>query len=68
MPTTVPKILSFLGFTGFYQQFIRGYLSIALPLTTAVKSRIVEKPNKKDLSKVVRKVQYNTFVATKEHY
>jgi hypothetical protein len=56
MPTTIPEILSFLGFTGFYRQFIRGYSSIALPLTTAVKSKVVERPHKKDPTKTTRKV------------
>jgi len=42
MPTTVPKIRSFLRFTGFYHQSIKGHSTIALPLTQAVRSTVVE--------------------------
>jgi hypothetical protein len=32
-PTTVTGVKSFLGFTGFYRQFVRNFGKIALPLT-----------------------------------
>jgi hypothetical protein len=56
MPTIIPKILLFFGFTGFYQQFIRGYSSIAMPLTIAVKSKVIKRLHKKDLTKTICKV------------
>ena len=67
MPTTLPEVLSFLGFTGFYRQFIEGYSTIALPLTRSVKSKIIERPSKNDPSKLKRKVHYEAFHPTDEH-
>jgi hypothetical protein len=68
MPTTAPEVLSFLGFTGFYRQFIRGYSSLALPLTNSVKSKVLQIPSKKDPTIIRRKVQYDKFNPTEEHY
>lgn len=68
MPTTVPEVLSFLGFTRFYRQFIRGYSSIALPLTNAVKSKVLQIPSKKDPTVIRRKVQYDKFTPTQEQH
>ncbi len=32
MPTKAPDLRSFLGFTGYYQRFIKNYLRIVKPL------------------------------------
>jgi hypothetical protein len=45
-PKTPKDLLAFLGYTGFYRRFIKGYSSIALPLTKRVKAKVV--PNKKN--------------------
>ena len=37
IPTDVTQIKSFLGFTGFYRRFIRGYADLAKPLTEKTK-------------------------------
>lgn len=38
IPTSVSKLRRFMGFTGFYRRFIRGYASIANPLTSLLRT------------------------------
>lgn len=43
-PKRPKELLAFLGYTGFYRRFIKGYSLIALPLTKRIKAKVV--PNK----------------------
>ncbi|XP_016357100.1 uncharacterized mitochondrial protein AtMg00860-like [Sinocyclocheilus anshuiensis] len=38
-PTTIKELQRFLGFANFYRRFIRGYSSIASPLTSLLKGK-----------------------------
>lgn len=40
IPTNLTEIKSFLGFTGYYQKFIRNFASLAEPLTRLLKKDV----------------------------
>jgi hypothetical protein len=66
MPQSIPAILSFLGLTGWYRRFIKGYSTISLPPTNAVKSTTNVTTSPKT-GKETRHVKYPPFTATQEH-